>query len=95
MEQSTTAKENTMNISEKNSDAVFDGRTRIHSTINDLKYEIEKMEKYMSNAPTDPELRLSTTVHNLYAMVASLHTSIAINAGIIKGHDNQFKGLGA
>ena len=95
MEQSTTAKENNMTISEKNCNAIADGRTRIYSTINDLKNEIANMEKYMSNAPTDPELRLSTTVHNLYAILASLHTSIVINAGIIKGVQNQRNGLGA
>lgn len=83
-----------MSMSERNEMIVELGRDHIQSTLRTLKSEIANMEKYMSDAPTDPELRLATTVHNLYAIVASLHTTIATNAGIIRGYTNQQNGMG-
>ena len=95
MEQSTTAKENNMKLSDRNEILIEMNRDRIQMVLNHLKNDIAKMETYFGNAPTDPELTMLQSMANLNTRVVELHTAIAINAGIIKGHDNQFKGLGA
>ena len=95
MEQSTTAKETNMKLSDRNEILIDLNRDRIQMVLNHLKNDIAKLETYFGNAPTDPELAMLQSMANLNTRVVELHTAIAINAGIIKGHDNQFKGLGA
>lgn len=95
MEQSTTAKETNMKLSDRNEILIEMNRDRIQMVLNHLKNDIAKLETYFGNAPTDPELTMLQSMANLNTRVVELHTAIAINAGIIKGHDNQFKGLGA
>jgi hypothetical protein len=95
MEQSTTAKETNMKLSDRNEILIDLNRDRIQMVLNHLKNDIAKMETYFGNAPTDPELVMLQSMANINTRIVELHTAIAINAGIIKGHDNQFKGLGA